>query len=99
MLDLIILYFVCRHIGNLAISKGLKPFQWKMITVLAWLFFEIAGLTIGIMIFGFSKENMFALLLFALACAFGGYLLIKYILENKPDPDDINNIGSDSLRP
>jgi hypothetical protein len=99
MIDLIILFFLCRNIGNLAISKGLKPFQWKMITVFAWLFFEIVGLTFGIMIFGFSKDNMFGLLLFAVACAFGGYLLVKYILENKPDPEDIDNIGSDSLRP
>jgi hypothetical protein len=99
MIDLIILFFLCRNIGNLAISKGLKPFQWKMITVFAWLFFEIVGLTFGIMIFGFSKDNMFGLLLFAVACAFGGYLLVKYILENKPDPEDIDNIGSDSIRP
>jgi hypothetical protein len=36
-----------------------------------------------------------------LASAFGGYLIVRAILEKKPDAyeDDIDNIGVDDLRP
>jgi hypothetical protein len=41
-------------------------------------------------------------MMFGLVAAFGGYLTVRYILENKPDEetnDDINRIGTDDLRP
>ena len=97
MLEIIALIFLCKHIGTIATRKGLSTGQWKLFTVLAWIGFEFAGVIIGIMLFGFNKNELFGLMAFAIACAFGGYLLVKTILEKKPDQlddDDINKIGS-----
>jgi hypothetical protein len=100
MLEIILLIFLCRNIGITAGRKGLKPSTWKIYTVVSWLIFECFGAIIGISLFGFTRENMFAVMLFAAACAFGGYLLVKYILDQKPDQlDDIDRIGSNDLRP
>jgi len=106
MLEIIILYFLTRNIGHLAERKGLPPKRWKWITVGNWILFEFSGMIIGILLFSkggtIPKDNLFGLVLFALACAFGGYLRVKYILEKKPDKnldDDINRIGSNQLQP
>ena len=100
MLDLIVLYFLAKSIGVLAIKKGLPPLKWKLILIGVWLAFEMIGLVIGVIIFG--SNNLYGLLAFGFASAFGGYLLIRYILEKKPDNDineDVNRIGVKDLSP
>jgi hypothetical protein len=99
MLDLILLIFLCWRIGNKAKQKGLKPGQWRLYTVLSWLGFELIGLIAGAMIFGYDKNDMnslYGLMAFAIACGFGGYLLVKMALDKKPDmlDDDVSNIGN-----
>ena len=91
MLDLILLYFLAKNIGALAIKKGLPPLKWKLTLVGVWLAFEMLGLFFGIAFFG--TGNLPALLALGLASAFGGYLLIRYILENKPDQNSFDDIG------
>lgn len=97
MLEIIALIFLCKRIGTIAERKGLKPGLWKFYTVLAWLGCEFTGVILGMMLFGFNKDDLFGLLAFALVCAFGGYLIVKMILEKKPDIidyDDIDKIGN-----
>ncbi|MFT3979325.1 MAG: hypothetical protein QM687_02570 [Ferruginibacter sp.] len=93
MLEIIALIFLTRKVGDIAGRKGLPPGRWKLYTVLAWFGCEIVGFFLGTMLFG--QNNLIALMLFALFCAFGGYLLVKYNLDKHPDTmeDDINNIG------
>ena len=100
MIELILLLFLSRNIGALAIKKGLPPGRWKFIMVIAWIIYEIIGMMIWLGLFG--TGNLVGLMGFGLACAFGGYLTVRYILENKPDDkikEDINRIGVDELRP
>jgi hypothetical protein len=95
MLDIILLYFFAKHIGKLALKKGLPPMPWKLRLIGLWLGLEMLGLFFGIAFFG--TGNMPALISLGLVSAFGGYLLIKYILDNKPDQkqfDDIDNMGN-----
>ena len=65
----------------------------------AWIVFELFGLCIGIILFG--TGNLVGLMAMGLAGAFGGYLLIRYILENKQDnfDEDVNKIGVKDLSP
>lgn len=102
-MDLIILFFLARHIGKLAQKKGLKPFIWKLYTVGAWILGELIGISMAINMFGtFDLKTIdMRYALMGLFFAFGGYLLIRFILEKKPDyiDNDINRIGSDDLRP
>jgi len=83
MIEIIVLYFLCKQIGLMALEKGLNPTTWKIYTILAWISAEFIGVIIGALLFGFNLNNLFGLMAFALACAFGGYLLVRKTLENK----------------
>ena len=93
MIEIIVLYFLCKHIGKLALSKGLKPLTWKIYTILAWIAAELLGIIFGAALFGINLQaelskqtnELGRLMLFSLVCAFGGYLLVRKILENRPD--------------
>jgi hypothetical protein len=100
MIEIILLFILTKSIGVLAAKKGLPPGRWKFITVIAWLAFEMTGIILGIILFG--EGNLIGLMAFGLVCAFGGYLAVRYTLENKPNEkinDDIDRIGTDELRP
>lgn len=99
MLEIIALIFLCKKNGNLATQKGLKTSAWKWYTVLAWIVSEMTGVMLGIGIFG--QENIIGIMLLGLVSAFGGYLLVKFALEKKPDAFDkeINRVGADDLHP
>jgi len=99
MIEIIALIFLCIKNGKLAAQKGLKPGTWKLYTVLAWLVTEMAGVVLGIALFG--QNNLIGIMSLGLVSAFGGYLFIKYVLEKKPDTfdEDINSIGIDDLQP
>ena len=83
MLEIIALFFLCRKNGQLAIQKGLVPRTWKWYTILAWIAGEFLGVGIGVSLFGML--NLVGILSTGIFTAFGGYLLVRYILENKPD--------------
>ncbi len=94
MLELIALIFLTREIGRLAEKKGLKPITWKIYLVIGWLFFEIIGIFVGVMIFGMN--NLISVVLVGFAFAISSYFLIKSQLNKLPDrniDDDINNVG------
>lgn len=92
MLEIILLIFLTRGIGFTAERKGLNPSKWKWITVGAWIGFEFLGVFVGMLLFG--QGNLIGLMLFGIASAFGGYLVVKYNLDKKPDAeDDIDRIG------
>ena len=91
MIEIFVLIFLCRKIGVMAEARGLKPGIWKFYTVLAWFVFEFAGLILGISLFGYQNlstdlkniNDLMGLMLFALFCAFGGYLFVRRKLEQK----------------
>lgn len=92
MIELILLFLLTKNIGVLAERKGEQPGKWKVITVLSWIACEIIGLMLGLMLLG--QRNLLGLMFFGLFSAFGGYLLVRYVLEKKPDAtNDIDNIG------
>lgn len=90
MIEILILIFLTRNIGTLAERKGLPKGRWKLNVVLAWIGCEMAGLFISMVI----VSNLVVNIVFGLACAFGGYLLVKHRLEQFPDKDEwIDQIG------
>lgn len=101
MLEILAIIFLSRKNGQLAIQKGLKSGTWRFYTVLAWILTEIIGMLLGIILLGIGKENFGALMLIGLASAFGGYLIVRAILEKKPDNEEenIDRIGVDDLQP
>lgn len=99
MLEIIALIFLSRRIGNTALRKGLNPLPWKIYTVAAWIVAELIGCILAMIMFG--QSNLVAVFSIGLLSAFGGYLLVKYLLDQKPDSveEDINKIGIDDLKP
>ena len=99
MLEILALIFICRSIGKTAERKGLSPGRWKFYTVLAWFLAEIIGFAFAVVVL--NSIELLPLMFMGLAFAFGGYLLVKSILDKKPDniEDDITRIGTDDLRP
>jgi CDP-diglyceride synthetase len=83
MIEIIVLFFLGRQIGRMASRKGLSPKKWILYLVGAWVAAEFAGIVLGSILFGMS--NLAGLLLFAIACAFGGYLMVRNRLEQMPD--------------
>lgn len=98
MLEIIALILLTRYIGKKAEKKNLKPGTWKLYTVLCWIAGEITGIIVGMILFG---KDIVSIILVALAGAIGGFLILKSVLDKKPDnfDDDINKIGADDLRP
>jgi F0F1-type ATP synthase assembly protein I len=95
MIEIIVLYFLCKEIGKIAVSKGLPSGKWKFNLVMAWIAGEMIGIIMGFILFG--KENLFSCILLALGCAASAYFIIKNYLSKLPDvisDDDLNNIGS-----
>ncbi|MCC7379646.1 MAG: hypothetical protein IT255_09820 [Chitinophagaceae bacterium] len=91
MLEIVLLYFLAKNIGNLAIKKGLPPLKWKITMIATWILFEFTGMFLGISFFG--TGNLIGLMAIGLASAFGGYLLIRYILEKKPNDSTLDGFG------
>jgi len=83
MIEIIILIFLTREIGKLALSKGQKPATWKFYNVLGWLTFECIGLLAGLMIFG--KDNLVSVNLVGITFAVTSYFLIKSRLNKLSD--------------
>lgn len=99
-MDLIILYFLCKKIGKIALTKGLNSGRWKLYTAVSFIGAEIVGLGFGMATFG--KNDLAGLGALGMVSAFGGYLIVKATLDKKPDTfdeEDINKIGVNDLQP
>lgn len=96
MLEILLLFFLCRKIGKIARERGLKPFRWQAYTVLAFFLMEGIGLNLALswlevgelksmeQITQFMMQHP-GVFLFSLFTAFGGYLLVRMILEKRPE--------------
>ena len=51
MLEIIVLIFLTKRIGEIAVQKGLPAGWWKFYAVLGWVGGEIIGVVLGIMLF------------------------------------------------
>lgn len=83
MIDIIILFFLARYIGKVALRKGLPKWKWIGLTVLSWLSAEMIGIVLGVMLFG--QTNLSAVIFFAIFCALGGYLIVHALINKYPD--------------
>jgi DMSO reductase anchor subunit len=92
--DIIILFFLTRKIGILAIEKKQDKFTWQAFTVIAWLIGILIGVMIGMRFFGpknvveLTNPNNITTLLSVMICGYlgavSGYHLVLSSLKNKP---------------
>ena len=97
-MDLIILIFLTIDIGKLAERKGLKTLRWRIYNVVGFVFLEIVGAIVGILLFG--KDNLISIFLLGVAFAITSYYIIRTQLNKLPDhdelSDDIDQFGKNS---
>lgn len=101
MFEIIALIFLSKKNAGLALKKGLAPGTWVLLTVLTWIVAEFTGILIGFALYG--KTELVIVLVIGLMSGFGGYLIIRRILELKPDvpeqQDSISRVSVDDLKP
>ena len=70
-----------------------------MVHDIGFILTEMIGVVLGIIFYG--ENNLEPIMLLGLISAFGGYLIIKFILEKRPNlkKDDIDQIRVDELQP
>lgn len=86
MLEIIAIFYLAGKMGELAERKGQKKGKWKTFTVLGWIGSEIAGIVIGIAVFG--SENLAPMLLVGYTFAILSYFAIRQSLQKMPDIDN-----------
>jgi predicted branched-subunit amino acid permease len=72
MLEIVILIFLTRHVGEIVKSKGRKPGRFKLLTVVLWIGGELTGAVVGAVIGELSNSGMGFAYLFALLGAAAG---------------------------
>lgn len=85
MLEILAVIFLSGKIGELAVRKGQNKKKWKIYTILGWFVSEIAGIIIGISIFG--AEALVPLFLLGYSLAILSYFAIRQSLQKLPDVD------------
>lgn len=93
MIEIVVLFFLTRDIGRIALRKGLKKGQWIFYTIAGWIFSEILGILVGLMIF--SPDNLVSIMLVGIAFAVTSYFIIRAQLEklSDVDEDEVDQIG------
>ena len=100
MLEIIALILTGKNINRLALRKGLRPELWVIFNIISWFAVEFIGIVLGIVVL--QSRDIYALAMLGLVSGFGCYLLIRYILQKKPDPtpnEDVNRVSVDDLQP
>ena len=91
MIEIIVLIFLCRKIGRLAVSKGLEGWPWKLRLILFWIAAEFIGVIIAVNIFG--PTDFISCMLVGIAFAVTPYFIIQNYLQRLPDVFDEDEFG------
>ena len=81
MLELILLIFLSRAIGKMAVQRGLSPSSWKIKTILYWIICEFLGIFAAMEFLHFTAQNIVQVSMIGLLSGFGGYLIVRKQLE------------------
>ncbi len=93
MLEIILLIFLTRRIGEIVEEKGRKGGWYKVLTVVLWIGGEVIGAVIGAIVAGVSGSSEFLIYVFALLGAGVGaglsFIIAKSlspVVYNAPPP-------------
>lgn len=93
MIEIIAIYLTSKNIAEIAEEKGYSKSLWRLLAILAWIIFEFVGVVFGLIILG--EEGGLLLYLFALIGALLGILIVRKILDNRPNVKGLSS--SDTL--
>lgn len=90
MLEILILYTLCKNLGKIARKKGYKAFGYQLMLVGLWFGSEflagIIGAIVLYVLYGPRADDMFFVIyLIAMACAAGSAFLSFAIVKSLPD--------------
>jgi len=85
MIEIVVLYFLVRKLGELAVQKGQSPFKWKINGIFAWVGGEFLGFFV---ILELTKtKDLILSMLFAIGTGYLFFLLLRQYLQSMPDSD------------
>jgi len=85
MIEIVVLYFLIRNLGELAAQKGLPPLKWKINGIFAWVGGEFLGFFV---ILELTKtQDLILSMLFAIGTGYLFFLLLRRYLQSMPDSD------------
>ena len=93
-MDILLLIYLAFRINLLAKKKGQQERKWAVNLVVGWIFGEMIGAGIGIVIFG--KENMFSWALIGFGVALTIYFLIYNHLSRMSNINHNENNNNDN---
>ncbi|WP_299252562.1 hypothetical protein [uncultured Cytophaga sp.] len=102
MLEIVVLYFLCKKNALLAEQKKLSKSRWVITTIFYWILFEILMIALFSSFVKMDAEviqeaktitNELLLMMGAgLLGGYLGYLLVRKRLENMPDSTELDNM-------
>ncbi len=84
-MDIILLILACFYVHKKAKRKGELPSRWVGNTIIAWILLEIIGFVFAFILL---KSNLVMSALTGFFSAIGGFLLVNYQLDKRPDMDE-----------
>ena len=84
MIEIIVVYFLARRIGQQARSKGLKPLRYQVLLILLWFSFEFLIGGFGYAIFGETELACVAYILAIFGAIFGAGIVFLILKLRKP---------------
>ncbi len=93
MLELIVVFFLAKHIGQIVEQKGHAPGKWKAYVWGAWFASEIGIMIVGMSLLGLQNLTVYVA---ALIAAFVGYSIVRQKamqLPNIRQDDFIDQLG------
>ncbi len=97
MLDIILMFFLCRRIKGIVEPKGYKPGPWQFYVVITWFGLEIGGAVVSAIVLG---SELTIALLSGVLCAILGSIALQRKAQSLPDINTIDkwvdNIGKEN---
>ena len=87
MFEIFLIWKLTQYNGKTATDKGLKKFRYQLMTALLWIFSEITGVIIGIVLFG-NYERKWPVYLLGIICGIIGAGISVLIMRLIPGEDN-----------
>jgi hypothetical protein len=99
VLEILILYKLCKNIGQILEAKGRPKFPFQLLVVVAWFGGEVGGGILGAIVESLALEGQEPTMLFAyifalIGAALGAFIVFR-IAKSLPSIQEYNDPGDD----
>ncbi|MEZ5427351.1 MAG: hypothetical protein R2747_13860 [Pyrinomonadaceae bacterium] len=95
MLEILILFFLTRKIGDICEDKGRSAIGFKILTVALWFVGELIGAVFGVILSG-GRGGLLLYVFALVGAAIGAGIVFLIVSSLKPDPENIRKADTGS---